>query len=66
MTPKTKELSKARIVSACADVQSAKLMYQMAGILNSKVDMQIRYISTLQWIACDSGEKILIIPLSSE
>jgi len=38
----------------------------MAGILNSKVDMQIRYISTLQWIACDSGEKILIIPLSSE
>lgn len=44
MTSKTERLSKAKIISAEADVKSAKLMHQAADILNSKAAMQIRYL----------------------
>jgi len=44
MTSKTERLSKAKIISASADVESAKLMHQAADILNSKAAMQIRYL----------------------
>lgn len=44
MTSKTQRLSKAKIISAEADVKSAKLMHQAADILNSKAAMQIRYL----------------------
>ena len=44
MTSKTERLSKAKIISAEADVKSAKLMQQAADILNSKAAMQIRYV----------------------
>lgn len=44
MTSKTERLSKAKIISAEADVKSAKLMHQAADILNSKSAMQIRYL----------------------
>ena len=44
MTSKTERLSKAKIISAAADVESAKLMHQAADILNSKAAMQIRYL----------------------
>lgn len=44
MTSKTERLSKAKIISAEADVKSAKLMHEAADILNSKAAMQIRYL----------------------
>ena len=44
MVSKTDRLSKAKIISASADVESAKLMHQAADILNSKAAMQIRYL----------------------
>ena len=44
MTSKTERLAKAKIISAEADVKSAKLMHQAADILNSKAAMQIRYL----------------------
>ena len=44
MTSKTERLSKAKIISAEADVKSAKLMHQAADILNSIAAMLIRYL----------------------
>lgn len=66
MTSKTERLSKAKIISAEADVRSAKLMHQAADILNSKAAMQIRYLEILQAIAKGGGQKIMFLPLSSE
>lgn len=66
MTSKTERLSKAKIISAEADVRSAKLMHQAADILNSKAAMQIRYLEILQSVAKGAGAKILFLPLSSE
>lgn len=65
MTSKTERLSKAKIISAEADVKSAKLMHQAADILNSKPAMQIRYLDILQSVAKGGGNKILFLPLSS-
>lgn len=66
MTSKTERLSKAKIISAEADVKSAKLMHQAADILNSKAAMQIRYLQILQQIAKGGGQKLLFMPLSSD
>jgi hypothetical protein len=65
MTSKTERLSKAKIISAEADVKSAKLMHQAADILNSKAAMQIRYLEILQTISKGGGQKLLFMPLSS-
>ena len=65
MTSKTERLSKAKIISASADVESAKLMHQAADILNSKAAMQIRYLDVLQMVSKGSGQKLLFMPLSS-
>ena len=65
MTSKTERLSKAKIISASADVESAKLMHQAADILNSKAAMQIRYLDVLQMVSKGSGNKLLFMPLSS-
>ena len=51
MTSKTERLSKAKIISAEADVKSAKLMHEAADILNSKAAMQIRYLEILQTLS---------------
>lgn len=66
MTSKTERLSKAKIISAEADVKSAKLLHQAADILNSKAAMQIRYLEILQAIGRGSGQKIMFMPLSSD
>lgn len=65
MTSKTERLSKAKIISASADVESAKLMHKAAEILNSKAAMQIRYLDVLQTVSKGSGNKLLFMPLSS-
>lgn len=65
MVSKTERLSKAKIISAAADVESAKLMHQAADILNTKAAMQIRYLEVLQMVAGGSGSKIMFMPLSS-
>lgn len=66
ITSKTERISKAKIISAEADVKSAKLMHQAADILNSKAAMQIRYLEILQAISKGGGQKIMFMPLSSE
>jgi len=65
MTSKTARLSQAKIISAEADVKSAKLMHEAADILNSKAAMQIRYLEILQSISKGSGSKLLFMPLSN-
>lgn len=66
MTSKTERLAKAKIISAEADVKSAKLMHEAADILNSKAAMQIRYLEILQAVSKGGGGKIMFLPLSSE
>ena len=66
MTSKTERLSKAKIISAEADVKSAKLMHQAADILNSKAAMQIRYLDILTSISKGNGQKTMFMSLSAE
>ena len=66
MTAKTKRLAESKIISAEADVQSAKLMREAADILSSKAALQIRYLEILQFMAKGAGSKILFLPLSTE
>ena len=50
-----------KVLSAQADVDSAKLMRQTADILSSKAAMQIRYLDTMKAIACGKNVKIVLI-----
>jgi erythrocyte band 7 integral membrane protein len=50
-----------KILTAKADVESAKLMKQTADILSSKAAMQIRYLETMRSIANSNGVKIVLI-----
>lgn len=45
---KERRLAESKIISARADVESAKLMKEAAEELNSKPAMQIRYLETLK------------------
>ena len=65
MTAKTRRFAESKIISAKADVESAKLMRETADILNSKAAMQIRYLEVLQYMARSAGNKILFLPLST-
>ena len=53
--------SESKILTAKADVESAKLMRQTADILSSKAAMQIRYLETMKSIANSAGVKIVLI-----
>lgn len=50
-----------KVLSAKADVDSAKLMRQTADILSSKAAMQIRYLDTMKSIASGKNVKIVLI-----
>lgn len=50
-----------KVLTAKADVESAKLMRQTADILSSKAAMQIRYLETMRSIAGSQGVKIILI-----
>lgn len=51
---KEKRLAEGKIISARADVQSAKLFREAADILDSKAAMQIRYLDTIQMLSKNS------------
>lgn len=42
-----KRMAQAKVISAKADVESAKLMKEAAAFLDSKAAMQIRYLETI-------------------
>ena len=58
---KERRLAESKILTAKADVESAKLMRQTADILSSKAAMQIRYLETMKSIANSAGVKIVLI-----
>ncbi len=58
---KERRLAESKIISAKADVESAKLMKMAADELNSKAAMQIRYLETLKTVG-KSNTKVIFIP----
>jgi erythrocyte band 7 integral membrane protein len=62
MVSKTYQLSMAKIISAQADVKSAKLLSEVSEILNSKPAMQMRYLETLQSVGKTEGKKVIFLP----
>lgn len=59
---KERRLAEGKIISAKADVDSAKLMRQAADLLNSKAAMQMRYLETLKMLGNSSNSKVIFIP----
>ncbi|PVU96451.1 hypothetical protein BB560_005805 [Smittium megazygosporum] len=57
-------IGESKIITARAEVESAKLMREAADILNTPAAMQIRYLDTLQAMSKNSGSKVIFIPLT--
>ncbi|CAK91706.1 unnamed protein product (macronuclear) [Paramecium tetraurelia] len=55
-------LAQGKLISAKADVESAKLMRQASEFLDSKTAMQVRYLETLQQLAGSNGTKVCFVP----
>lgn len=53
------------LVSAQAEVDSAKLMREASDILNTPAAMQIRYLETLKAMSKDAGCKVIFMPASA-
>lgn len=61
-----KRIGESKIITAKAEVESAKLMRQAADILASKPAMQIRYLDAMQSMAKSAGSKVIFMPSSSD
>ncbi|KRX09906.1 hypothetical protein PPERSA_05298 [Pseudocohnilembus persalinus] len=59
---KERRLAEAKLISAKADVESAKLMREAADILDSRTAMQIRYLETIGMIGKAGNTKIIFLP----
>jgi erythrocyte band 7 integral membrane protein len=57
-----KRLAESTVITAQAQVESAKLMRQASDILNSESAMQIRYLETMASIAKSENPKVLFLP----
>ena len=57
-----KRLAESKVISAQADVQSAKLMRTASDILNTPSAMQIRYLDTIANVGKASDPKIVFFP----
>lgn len=60
---KTKRLVESKIISARADLESAKLYREAADILDIKAAMQIRFLETLELMDTMKSKKTVIMPL---
>lgn len=59
---KSKRAGESKIITAKAEVESAKLMRRAADILASKPAMQIRYLEAMQQMARTSNSKVIFMP----
>ncbi|ANB12669.1 hypothetical protein AWJ20_933 [Sugiyamaella lignohabitans] len=59
---KSKRAGESKIITARAEVESAKLMRRAADILASKAAMQIRYLEAMQQMARTSNSKVIFMP----
>jgi len=57
-----KRIAEGKIISAQADVDSAKLMREAAEQLNTRAAMQIRYLDALTTLAKASNTKVIFMP----
>lgn len=62
MAAQSKRTGEAKVISARAEVESAKLMRQAADILSSAPAMQIRYLEAMQQMAKQSNSKVIFMP----
>lgn len=59
---KSKRAGESKIITARAEVESAKLMRRAADILASKAAMQIRYLEAMQQMARSANSKVIFMP----
>ena len=59
----TKRAVESKIISAKADLESAKLYREAADVLDIKAAMQIRFLETLENMNAMQSKKVLIMPL---
>lgn len=57
-----RRLAEAKLITARADVESAKLMREAADILDSRTAMQIRYLETISMVGKSGNTKIIFLP----
>lgn len=63
---KERRLAESKVISAKADVESAKMMREAAEALNTKAAMQIRYYETIQNIVSTQNPKTVFLPLETK
>ena len=61
MAAQSKRTGEAKVISARAEVESAKLMRQAADILSSAPAMQIRYLEAMQSMAKTANSKVIFL-----
>jgi erythrocyte band 7 integral membrane protein len=57
-----KRISEAKLITAQADVEGARLMKEMSDLLNTEAALQIRYLETLDQISKSNNPKLVIFP----
>jgi len=62
MAAQSKRVGEAKVITARAEVESAKLMREAADILNTGAAMQIRYLEAMQAMAKSSNSKVIFMP----
>ncbi|KAF2863007.1 hypothetical protein K470DRAFT_255521 [Piedraia hortae CBS 480.64] len=62
MAAQSKRTGEAKVISARAEVESARLMRQAADILSSAPAMQIRYLEAMQAMARSANSKVIFLP----
>jgi len=66
MAAQSKRLGESKIITARAEVESAKLMRQAADILSSAPAMQIRYLEAMQVMAKSANSKVIFLPAANQ
>lgn len=61
----SRRIGESKIITARAEVESAKLMRKAADILESKAAMQIRYLEAMQNMAKTANSKVVFMPSAS-
>ncbi|KAJ3058667.1 hypothetical protein HDU99_006702, partial [Rhizoclosmatium hyalinum] len=63
---KQQRIGESKIITARAEVESAKLMREASDILNTQAAMQIRYLETLANMSSHPGTKVIFLPPGSD
>merc|ERR1712072_327067 len=66
MAAQSKRTGEAKVITARAEVESAKLMRQAADILSSAPAMQIRYLEAMQSMAKSANSKVIFLPAANQ